>query len=103
MAGFVLIHGRWHGGWCFRAGAARLRAAGHTVVAPDLPGMGGDEAALAAVSLRGWAKFAAQHCRSMKREVEGAPVVLAGHSRGGLVVSQAGELAPEAVDALVYV
>ena len=103
MPGFVLIHGSWHGGWCFDDVADRLRAAGHSVVAPDLPGMGGDEAALAAVTLQGWAEFAAQHCRSMKRALNGAPVVLAGHSRGGLVISQAAELAPEAVDALVYI
>ena len=103
MAGFVLIHGSWHGGWCFDPVADRLRAAGHTVVAPDLPGMGGSEADLAAVTLAGWAEFAAQHCRSMKHALGGAPVILAGHSRGGLVVSQAAETAPEAIDALVYI
>src|SRR5687768_6459773 len=103
MAGFVLIHGSWHGGWCFDAVAALLRAEGHTVVAPDLPGMGGTEAELVAVTLEGWAEFAAQHCRTMKRNLNGAQVILAGHSRGGLVVSQAAETAPESVDALVYI
>lgn len=103
MAGFVLIHGSWHGGWCFDAVADLLRAAGHSVSAPDLPGMGGDEATLGAVTLAGWADFAARQCRTMKRELHGAPVVLVGHSRGGLVVSQAAEAAPEAVDALVYI
>jgi pimeloyl-ACP methyl ester carboxylesterase len=102
VAGFVLIHGSWHGGWCFDLVAERLRAAGHSVVAPDLPGMGGGEEVLCAVTLEQWAEFAAQHCRRMKDEFDG-PVVLAGHSRGGIVVSQAAELAPEAVDALVYV
>lgn len=103
MAGFVLIHGSWHGGWCFDAVAELLRGEGHTVVAPDLPGMGGNEAELGAVTLDQWAEFAAQHCRSMKARLDGAPVALVGHSRGGLVVSQAAEAAPEAVDALVYI
>lgn len=103
MAGFLLIHGSWHGGWCFDAVAELLRAAGHSVAAPDLPGMGGDQAELAAVTLQGWAEFAAQHCRSMKQRLGGQPVVLAGHSRGGLVVSQAAETAPKAVDALAYI
>jgi pimeloyl-ACP methyl ester carboxylesterase len=61
--------------------------------------MGGDEAALRAVTLQGWADFAANLCRSAAQP----PVILVGHSRGGLVVSQAAETAPEAIDALVYI
>ena len=99
MASFVLIHGSWHGGWCFDAVKALLEAEGHWVSAPDLPGMGADEAGLAAVTLRGWADFAAAICREAPQQ----PVVLAGHSRGGLVVSQAAETAPEAIGALVYI
>lgn len=99
MATFVLIHGSWHGGWCFDPVRAILEGAGHDVIAPDLPGMGGDEAALRAVTLQGWADFAAGLCR----EAVQRPVVLAGHSRGGLVVSQAAETAPDAIDALVYI
>jgi predicted alpha/beta hydrolase family esterase len=37
MARFVLVHGAWHGGWCFRELAEALRARGHDVSAPDLP------------------------------------------------------------------
>lgn len=103
MAGFVLIHGSWHGGWCFDTVRALLEAQGHEVITPDLPGMGGNEAELAAVTLRVWADFAVEHCRCLKAELGGAPVILAGHSRGGLVVSQAAETAPEAIDALVYI
>ncbi len=103
MAGFVLIHGSWHGGWCFDPVAKLLRDRGHTVVAPTLPGMGGSADEMAAVTLDGWGAFAAQHCRDLKRQMGGAPVVLAGHSRGGLVISTAAENAPEAMDALVYV
>ncbi|WP_353226776.1 alpha/beta fold hydrolase [Novosphingobium sp.] len=99
MATFVLIHGSWHGGWCFDGVRALLEAAGHAVITPDLPGMGGDEAALAAVTLDGWAQFAADLCRDAPQR----PVILAGHSRGGLVISQAAELAPDAIDALVYI
>lgn len=98
MATFVLIHGSWHGGWCFDPVRAILEAEGHEVIAPDLPGMGGDGAALGAVTLAGWAEFAASLCRTAQQQ----PVILAGHSRGGLVVSQAAELAPDAMDALVY-
>lgn len=102
MAGFVLIHGSWHGGWCFDLVADILRARGHTVVAPTLPGMGGTAEEMAAVTLDAWGEFAAQHCRDLKAQGAG-PVVLAGHSRGGLVVSTAAERDPTAVDALVYI
>jgi pimeloyl-ACP methyl ester carboxylesterase len=37
MARFVLVHGAWHGGWCFGELAEALRARGHDVWAPDLP------------------------------------------------------------------
>lgn len=98
MATFVMVHGAWHGGWCFDALRAPLAAAGHVMIAPDLPGMGGSDAELAAVTLAGWGDFVADICRS-----SAPPVVLVGHSRGGLVISQAAEAAPEAIGALVYV
>lgn len=103
MAGFVLIHGSWHGGWCFDEVAALLSAAGHTVVAPTLPGMGGDEAQLRAATLQSWGDFAAAQCRALKEQLGDAPVVLAGHSRGGIVISTAAEADPAAMDALVYI
>jgi len=94
-----MIHGAWHGGWCFDPLRSRLEEAGHVLVAPDLPGMGGDEAALGRVTLDDWAQFTADACAAQRP----GPVVLCGHSRGGLVISQAAEAAPEAIDALVYI
>ena len=99
MASFVLIHGSWHGGWCFDGLRARLEADGHEVITPDLPGMNGNAATLAATTLQGWADFTADLCRSAVQR----PLILAGHSRGGIVISQAAESAPDAVDALIYV
>lgn len=98
MATFILIHGAWHGGWCFDVVRERLEAAGHAVVAPDLPGMGGSDAELAGVTLAGWADFVADLCRGSEQ-----PVILAGHSRGGIVISEAAERVPEKVAALVYI
>jgi pimeloyl-ACP methyl ester carboxylesterase len=97
MATFVMIHGAWHGGWCFEPLRARLEGAGHRLVAPDLPGMGGDDAALAKVSLDQWAEFAVETCRAQP-----GPVLLCGHSRGGIVLSQAAVRDPAAMAALVY-
>jgi pimeloyl-ACP methyl ester carboxylesterase len=103
MAGFVLVHGAWHGGWCFDPVADMLRARGHKVVAPDLPGMGADAESLRAVTLSGWAEFTVDICHALRRELDNAPLVLAGHSRGGLVVSAAAEADPSAMDSLAYI
>jgi len=93
-----MIHGAWHGGWCFDRLRVPLEAAGHTMAAPDLPGMGGSARALATVTLEGWARFVAETAEALP-----APVILCGHSRGGIVVSQAAEMAPERFAALVYI
>src|ERR1700694_2095217 len=37
---FVLVHGAWHGGWCWRRVADRLERQGHKVFAPTLTGLG---------------------------------------------------------------
>jgi len=103
MAGFILIHGAMHGGWCFDTVAGILRGRGHTVAAPDLPGMGGDPEVLEAVTLDGWARFTVDQCRAVRRRIGDAPLVLAGHSRGGLNIGAAAELDPRAMDKLVYI
>lgn len=98
MTTFLMIHGAWHGGWCFEPLRVGIQAAGHVLIAPDLPGIGGDDAALGAVTLDGWAEFVASVARA-----QAEPVILCGHSRGGIVISQAAERAPEAIAALVYI
>lgn len=98
MASFLMIHGAWHGGWCFDRLRAPLAAAGHAMAAPDLPGMGGDAKAIATVTLERWARFVVEATATLPE-----PVILCGHSRGGIVISRAAELAPERFAALVYI
>jgi pimeloyl-ACP methyl ester carboxylesterase len=98
MASFVMIHGAWHGGWCFEPLRPLLENYGHCLIAPDLPGMGGTDAELAAVSLAGWGDYVANVCCEAD-----APVILCGHSRGGIVISEAAERVPDRVSALVYI
>jgi pimeloyl-ACP methyl ester carboxylesterase len=97
MTTFILIHGAWHGGWCWERVAPLLRAAGHQVLAPDLPGMGADATPLGDDPLAQWAEFVADLAATCDGRV-----VLVGHSRGGLVISEAAERAPERIDRLVY-
>jgi pimeloyl-ACP methyl ester carboxylesterase len=98
MATFLLVHGAWHSGWCFGPLSEILRREGHRVIAPDLPGMGGDEATLSAVTLEDWGRFVAELASAQPE-----PVLLCGHSRGGAVISTAAEMAPGSVGALVFI
>jgi len=97
MSTFLLVHGAWHGAWCWHRLTPLLQ--GHArVVAPDLPSMGEDITPPGVVTLDYWATFVADLAA---REPE--PVTLVAHSRGGIVASRAAELAPERIARLVYV
>jgi pimeloyl-ACP methyl ester carboxylesterase len=98
MAMFILVHGGAHGGWCWDKLVPELRKRGHGVAAPDLPGMGADRTPFDQLSLGGWGEFIASLARQSER-----PAVLVGHSRGGPVIGEAAERAPEAVLGLIYV
>jgi pimeloyl-ACP methyl ester carboxylesterase len=80
----VLVHGAWHGAWCWERIVGPLSAAGIPVVAVDLPGHGADPGPL------GDLHADADRVRSVLDELT-APVVLVGHSYGGVVVTEAGE------------
>lgn len=97
MATFLLIHGAWHGAWCWERVAPRLRAAGHTVIAPDLPAHGDDRTPWWRVTLGAYARRACDAARPAGR------VIAVGHSLGGLVVTEAAAREPGLFAALVYV
>lgn len=97
MANFMLIHGAWHGGWCWDHVAGILRRRGHQVEAPDLPGHGDDATPTAAVTLEGYAEHVAALLAAGPGEVH-----LVGHSLGGITISVAAERAPGKVAQLIY-
>lgn len=98
----VLVHGGWHGGWCWRPVAAVLRAAGHEVHAPTLTGLGdrahlreplGDRLGLHTHVDDVAALLVAEDVRD---------VVLVGHSYAGLVIEGAADRVPDRVGRLVH-
>jgi pimeloyl-ACP methyl ester carboxylesterase len=95
MATFVLVHGAFHGGWCWYKVAALLEGRGHRVLAPDLPGHGRN--ARGPATLAGYVDYVAE---ILRRQSE--PVVLVGHSMSGAVITGAAEAWPDAVQQLVY-
>jgi pimeloyl-ACP methyl ester carboxylesterase len=98
MSAYVLVHGAFHGGWCWYKVVTRLAERGHIVYAPDLAGVGRDTTAIAEVSLARWAD---DICQIVDRLDE--PVILVGHSRAGIVISEAAERRPGKIAMLVYV
>ncbi|MFC0573608.1 alpha/beta fold hydrolase [Paraburkholderia solisilvae] len=118
---FLLIHGAWHGAATWRHLIPLLEAHGHIVRAYDLPGAGAnakapaaslrqphDAAALATepspnagVTQADRTQAAIGWIEDMHRQT-GLPVVLVGHSMGGLTVTAVAESRPELVSAAVY-
>lgn len=98
MAIFILLHGSWHGGWCWDGVAALLRGADHVVHAPDLTGLGDDATNLAGITLATWRDQIVALIDAARE-----PVVLVGHSRGGIVISEVAEARPDRIARLAYV
>ncbi len=92
MAVFILVPGAWHGAWCWALLAPLLEKAGHQALTPELA-----EAPPGANPLPLWAGQIASLAASLPE-----PAILLGHSRGGLVISEAAAIAPRAVSRLVY-
>lgn len=99
MATFVLVHGAWHGGWCYKRVATHLRAIGHEVYAPTMTG-DGERAHLMsrAVNL----DTHIEDILGVLRWEELSDVVLCGHSYGGMVITGVADKAPEKIRSLVY-
>jgi len=96
---FVLVHGAWHGGWCWRRVADRLRHDGHAVFAPTLTGLGERSHLLRpGIDL---ATHVADIVNVMQWE-RLSDVVLCGHSYGGFVISGVAEATPALIRSIVF-
>jgi pimeloyl-ACP methyl ester carboxylesterase len=96
---FLLVHGAWHGGWCWQRVAAQLRGDGHAVFTPTLTGLGERSHQLApGIDL---ATHIADIVNVMKWE-RLSDVVLCGHSYGGFVISGVAEQMATAIRSIVF-
>ncbi|MEM7688499.1 MAG: alpha/beta fold hydrolase [Pseudomonadota bacterium] len=96
---FVLVHGTWHGGWCWQEVADRLRAQGHMVTTPTLTGCGerrhliGPEVGLDT------------HVTDILNAIEFAgadTVTLIGHSFSGITITGVADALRERINHLVF-
>lgn len=99
MADYVLVHGAWHGGWCWKRVARLLRTAGHEVFTPTLTGLGEREHLMSpAIGLD-------THVDDILGVIEYEDlqdVILVGHSYAGMVITGVADKVPERVGRLVY-
>jgi len=97
MSTYVLVHGAWHGSWCWEKVVPLLKQAGHQVEILDLPGHGQDRTPIREITLVAYTKHV---CETLDAQAE--PVILVGHSMGGIVTTQVAEERPEKIQTLVY-
>jgi pimeloyl-ACP methyl ester carboxylesterase len=100
MSSFVLMHGGWHGGWCWKKVAMLLRGRGHDVFTPSLTGMG-DREHLCTPEV-GLDTHTAD-ILSLLRVEQLSDVILVGHSYGGVIMTLVADQIPSHLSALVYV
>jgi pimeloyl-ACP methyl ester carboxylesterase len=99
MTTFVLVHGAWHGGWCYKRVARLLRQAGHEVYTPTLTGLG-ERAHLISRTIDLGTHV--QDIVGVLRCEELSDVVLCGHSYGGMVIAGVAEQIAVKIRSLIY-
>ena len=97
MKTFLLVHGSWHSAWNWHKVVPLLENAGHRAIAIDLPGMGRDKTPVAGITLD-------HSVQRILDELDKSddPLILVGHSKNGILISQAAEYRPEKMEKLVY-
>jgi len=96
---FVLVHGVWHGGWCWSRVADLLRACGHRVTTPTQTGLGERGHLLSrAITMDTFVEDVVRHLEWEDLQ----DVVLVGHSFGGAPITGAADKVPERIGRLIY-
>lgn len=94
---FVFVPGSFHGAWCWFKMQPLLNKNGNTSLAIDLPAHGLDHTQVKEVTL---AKYVDAVCAHIEQQT--GPVILIGHSRAGIVISEVAERIPNKIQTLVY-
>jgi pimeloyl-ACP methyl ester carboxylesterase len=96
---FVLVHGAWHGGWCWRRVSDLLEQKGHKAFTPTLTGLGERSHLIdPKVNL-------ATHVTDIVNVIKWESlkdIVLVGHSYGGMIISGVAEQMHDAIGSIVF-
>ena len=99
MSTFVLVHGAWHGSWCWKRVRKSLQAQGHDVFTPTLTGVG-ERSHLSARTVD--LETHILDVVNLIKWEELSDIVLCGHSYGGCVITGVADRLPEKIRSLVY-
>jgi pimeloyl-ACP methyl ester carboxylesterase len=99
MTTFVLVHGAWHGSWCWKRVRRALQSEGHEVFTPTLTGVA-ERSHLTSPQVNLDTHIA--DVVNLVRWEELDDILLCGHSYGGCVITGAADRMPERIRALVY-
>jgi len=99
MSTYVLVHGAWHGSWCWKRVRKALQTRGHEVFTPALTGVADR---LHLISPRVDLETHITDVANLFQWEELSDVVLCGHSYGGCVISGVADRIPDRISALVY-
>jgi hypothetical protein len=99
MTTYVLIHGAWHGGWCWRDVRALLEHDGHRVITPTLMGLA-ERADLLSKDLT--LDILIDDLTKIFEAEDVQDAIVVGHSFGGSMISGVAERAPNRISQLVY-
>ncbi|HEU4470744.1 MAG TPA: alpha/beta fold hydrolase [Flavisolibacter sp.] len=95
---YLLVHGAGHGAWAWKKVVPLLLAKGHQVRAIDLPGHGEDTTPAEQVTLEHYVQRLVDSANAQP-----GPVILVGHSSGGVTIAQAAErLGAKKVEKLIF-
>jgi pimeloyl-ACP methyl ester carboxylesterase len=99
MATYVLVHGAFHGSWCWSRLTPLLEAAGHVAYGPSLTGLG-DRASLLSPQVGLGTHI--EDITGLIREHDLRDVILLGHSYGAMVITGVADQVPDRVQHLIY-
>lgn len=94
----MLIHGAWHGAWCWNKLVPILENHNFRVITPDLPGHGNDNTPVEQIGMDDYVKAVTDELDKLDETV-----ILAGHSMAGMVITATAEQRSDKIQALVYI
>ncbi len=94
----ILIHGAYHGAWCWDGVLDRLSDTGIAAVSPDLPGHGRDPGWLTDQTMPGYAGRISDLVSTASQ-----PVTLVGHSMAGAIAAMVAEAQPDRISRIIFI